>query len=717
MREYEAWHQSDHALAMQEANEQTVLGNFNNVKFTYGGITSTFFTRDGKFLVNTDGPDGELKDYEIRYTFGVTPLQQYLIEFPGGRLQALGIAWDSRPKEKGGHRWFHLHPGQKLTFRESLHWTGIDQNWNYQCAECHSTHLKKRYDAEAAVYDTTWSEISVSCEACHGPGSDHVAWAKASHGREKTGKTNGLVIEFTERQGVTWVKDEARGTARRNLPRTTSVEINACSRCHSRRGILTEDYVYGRQLLDTHLPALLTEGLYYPDGQILGEVYEYGSFLQSAMYAAGVTCGDCHHPHSLRLREERDSVCNQCHLPAKYASRDHHHHNPHSGGASCLRCHMPERTYMTVDPRRDHSFRVPRPDLSRRLGTPNACAGCHKDLAWAAGAFSRWRKPVQSSQERYAGALHGGRSGRPGAEGELVAIASDESMPAIVRATALAELRHFPGTSSFPAVQKGLRDRDPLVRFGALRALESADPRVHAGYSAELLRDSVLGIRITAAALLAGASPELLTPAQRQALDSASKEYVVAQQINADRPESHLNLGLFYTRTGHFVKGGEHYRQAFKLEPSFAPAYVNLADLYRLLKRDPDGERVLREALKAVPDDPGVMHAMGLLLIREKRLDEALTWLKRAVEKAPEAPRYAYVYGVALNTMGQRDKAIAELDSAQKRHPYDRDLLHALATLNRDAGRLGVARRYARELAAVRPNDPEAQSLLRQLER
>jgi hypothetical protein len=178
-KEYKAWKGSHHDLAMQEASEKTVLGNFADAKFNYAGIASTFLKRDGKFFVNTDGPDGKLADYEIKYTFGVTPLQQYLIQFPGGRLQALGIAWDSRSKERGGQRWFHLYPKENIRAGNPLHWTGIDQNWNYQCAECHSTNLKKRYDASKAVYDTTWSEINVSCEACHGPGSAHVEWAAA----------------------------------------------------------------------------------------------------------------------------------------------------------------------------------------------------------------------------------------------------------------------------------------------------------------------------------------------------------------------------------------------------------------------------------------------------------------------------------------------------------------------------------------------------------
>jgi hypothetical protein len=175
--ESEAWRGSHHDLAMAEATEETVLGDFDSAAFTYGDVTSRFFRRDGKFFVNTDGPDGELADFEIRYTFGVTPLQQYLIAFPDGRMQALGIAWDSRPKEKGGQRWFHLYPGQNLKAGDPLHWTGIDQTWNFQCAECHSTELRKNYDAATNTYATTWAEIDVACETCHGPGAAHVDWA------------------------------------------------------------------------------------------------------------------------------------------------------------------------------------------------------------------------------------------------------------------------------------------------------------------------------------------------------------------------------------------------------------------------------------------------------------------------------------------------------------------------------------------------------------
>ncbi|HJZ04763.1 MAG TPA: multiheme c-type cytochrome, partial [Patescibacteria group bacterium] len=371
--EYKLWSGSHHDLAMQGANEKTVLGDFNDVGFTYFGVESKFYRRDGKFMVRTDGPDGKLHDYEIKYTFGIYPLQQYLIEFPGGRLQALSIAWDSRPKSEGGQRWFHLYPNEKIIHDDILHWTGPNQNWNYMCADCHSTNLKKNYDQKLNKYNTTWSEINVSCEACHGPGSLHVELAKRSESENKNlGYSKGLVVRLDERKGIKWTVDPQTGRAIRSEPRITNIEIETCAPCHSRRSVIWKDHAFGKPYMDTHLPTLLEEDMYYADGQIQGEVYEYGSYLQSKMYHEGVTCSDCHEPHSLKLRADGNGVCTQCHLNSKYDSTLHHFHKMGSVGTSCVECHMPVTTYMVIDPRHDHSIRIPRPDLSVKIGTPNA---------------------------------------------------------------------------------------------------------------------------------------------------------------------------------------------------------------------------------------------------------------------------------------------------------------------------------------------------------
>ena len=387
--ETESWQGSHHALAMQRATETVVLGDFANARFEHLGAVTTFSRSGDKFTVNTAGPDGALHDYEIAYTFGVYPLQQYLIAFPGGRYQALGIAWDSRPKDQGGQRWFQLYPGQQLKPGDPLHWTGRDQTWNYQCADCHSTDLQKNFNLAADTYATTWTDLDVACEACHGPGSRHVAWTKAQAAggsyppgtdAARMGLTNWLKPTDTGH----WEMNPETGIARRT-EKLASTELETCAACHSRRKVIAKSPRPGEPFLDGYLPALLEPGLYHADGQIDGEVYEYGSFLQSRMHAAGVTCSNCHDPHSAKLRAEGNGLCAQCHLPARFDAREHHHHEPGSAGAQCVNCHMPTKTYMVVDARRDHSIRVPRPDLSISLGTPNACSQCHGDrpARWA----------------------------------------------------------------------------------------------------------------------------------------------------------------------------------------------------------------------------------------------------------------------------------------------------------------------------------------------
>ena len=265
------------------------------------------------------GRTASLQDYQIAYTFGVFPLQQYLIAFPGGRLQALGIAWDSRPAAEGGQRWFHLYPDQAVPFSDPLHWTKRNQTWNFMCADCHSTNLRKNYDLATDSYATTWSEIDVSCEACHGPGSAHVGWAQ-SQSPDSVDPSKGFAVRLNAEIRGHWELEPDVGTATRTEPRQSVAEIDTCARCHARRREIATEYEYGRPFLDTHAPILLDAGMYHADGQIQDEVYEYGSFRQSLMFQKGVTCSNCHDPHSLELRAPGNAVCAQCHLPEKFDS-------------------------------------------------------------------------------------------------------------------------------------------------------------------------------------------------------------------------------------------------------------------------------------------------------------------------------------------------------------------------------------------------------------
>lgn len=714
---YDAWQGSQHARAMQHATAETVLGRFDGARFGYAGITSTFFKRDGRFFVNTDGPDGRLHDYEIKYTFGVEPLQQYLVAFPDGRMQALSLAWDSRPQGRGGQRWFHLYPGERVDHRHPLHWTRLNQNWNYMCAECHSTNLQRGYDAAADRYATTWSEINVACEACHGPGSDHLAWARKVPGWERMAASKGLAVRLDERRDAGWRIDPASGNAVRGRPLAAHREVERCALCHARRAPLTADASPAALFMDSHEPTLLTPGLYFADGQQQDEVYNYGSFLQSRMYAHGVTCSDCHEPHSAKLRAPGNAVCGQCHLPAKYDAPAHTRHAADSQGAQCVACHMPTRNYMAVDPRHDHSLRIPRPDLSLRLGTPNACNACHteKDAKWAAAAIERAHGPLRKGFQTFPEALHAGRTGQPGAADQLVALVRDGAAPGIARATALAELQRFPGPETRSAVEVGLTDRDPLLRGAAIEASLAADPVSRARLVEPLLGDPVKGVRIKAARALAAVPLAGLTPERRARRERAFAEYVAAQEVNAERPEAHLNLGLFYIDRGDAREAEGEYRTALRLQPDFAPAYLNLADLYRALGREGDADAVLADGLQQASDDGDLLHAQGLLRTRQGRMAEALRLLARAARARPDNPRYAYVHGVALHDAGSRQEGLAVLGRALARFPNDRELLFALAAYARDAGDRAAAAKYAERLAALSPSDPGAQRLLGEL--
>ena len=708
--EWQAWHGSHHDLAMAQASDTSVLGDFNNASFTYDGITSHFFRRDGKFFVNTDGPDGKLADFEILYTFGVTPLQQYLIALPNGRLQALGLAWDSRPKDKGGQRWFHLYPHQTPKAGDPLHWTGIDQTWNFMCAECHSTELRKNYDPATDTYATTWAEIDVACETCHGPGSAHVAWAKAG----SKGSDNGLMVHFDERQGVHWTLDPATGTANRSTPRTSAKELETCGICHARASKIAEPWRPGEQLLQTHIPSVLTPGLFEADGKMVDEDYNYALFRQSKMFIAGVSCSDCHDPHSLKLRAEGDAVCGQCHDLTKFAATTHHHHKEDSTGARCVACHMPVRTYMVVDPRHDHGFRIPRPDESVRFGTTNTCNDCHtdKDAAWAAAAVERWYGPTRKGFQTWTEAFAADRAGKPDATALLARLAADDA-PSIARATALDALAAYPGHDAIEAAHKGLTDADPLVRLAALRAFRPYPVADVWPLVKRLLADPVLGVRIEAASLVATVPPDRLSADDKQRLARALDEYVAVQRLNADRPEHRLNLGGLYTQQQRFAEAETEFAATRKLDPMFAPAYVAMAQLRAAQGRDADGERVLRDGLARLPDDAQLHHALGLNLVRQHRANDAVAELARAAQLDPGVARYAYVYAVALNGTGHTDDAIRVLEESQARHPADRDTLVALATINRDAGHLDAARSWATRLIAI---DPTAKPLLDQLQ-
>ncbi len=701
--EFERWTGSQHDLAMQIADPTTVLGDFDDAVFEHAGDTTRFYKDGERFLVHTAGPDGALTDYEVRYTFGVAPLQQYLIEFDGGKLQCLTIAWDTE-----NERWFTLYPDERIAAGDPLHWTGRYQRWNAMCAECHSTDLQKHYDLETDSYETDWKEIDVGCQACHGPGSAHVAWAEEHAGDSAYG-------------------NEWNGLGTRLARHAQKEQIDACAPCHSRRVALDSRPEIGAAFLDNYLPERLHAGYYFPDGQILDEVYVYGSFAQSKMYLRGVACTDCHDPHNLELLSSGNGLCTQCHstqppldrfpdLAAKdYDTPAHHRHPEGSEGALCVNCHMPERTYMVVDPRRDHSFRIPRPDFTALLGTPNACNGCHTDQSaeWAADAIVEWFG--EERPRHFAPIFAAAQAGHPDAVNALTAVSQSPDSTPIVRATALELLRPY-GTSALQSVLAGLDDDDGLVRAAAVGGLDRLTPQLRDQLVVPMLGpsldDPVRAVRIEAARVFSQLPDSAVPEANRASLEAATAEFLAAQAAQADMPASHLNLGVFHVSRGDTRSAEAEYRTALRLDPSFLPARFNLANLLNGEGRNADAEEVLRGGLTAFPAEGELHFSLALLLAEMGRVEDAAAAMQQAARLLPGRPRVHYNLGLLLQQLGRIGEAESVLITAVSKDENDPDPVHALVLIYIEQGEWQRAVPFAEKLVELVPRDPNARQLL-----
>ncbi|TGD72703.1 ammonia-forming cytochrome c nitrite reductase subunit c552 [Mangrovimicrobium sediminis] len=693
--QFEHWRGSDHDLAMQAASAQTVLGDFDDARFEYNGVTTRFFQRDGGYFVATDGEDGKLTEYPVAYVFGHYPLQQYLLPLSRGRLQALSIAWDSRPQAEGGQRWYHLYPDEAIDHRDPLHWTGPYQNWNTRCAECHSTDLHKNYSATTRSFDTQYEELNVSCEACHGPGQAHVTLA--IEGKLDGAADGGFPVHLAQRG--TWAYPQGEAIARRREPLESRSQIDACGRCHSRRGTLG-DYHYGADLLDTHRLALPRPPLYHVDGQILDEDYVYGSFTQSRMHMAGVVCSNCHEPHSAKLRAPGNAVCGQCHKPQVYDSEEHHFHPVGSAGAACANCHMPETTYMGVDPRRDHSLRVPRPDLSLVLGVPNACNQCHTDRSpdWALEALRKRGVQFLDTATHPARALAQLQSGDLRGAPRVAELAGDDSAPPLWRATAMEALGEVGGRDALQSVAQLLYHDDSLIRTSTVRATDFLPLHQRFQLLMPLVDDPVRSVRMEVAASLAGVPLEQVAPEQAAALSKLFGEYRDVLAVDADMPATQLQLGLFLTARGELPAAEAAYREALRLNPQLIGAYLNLADLMRGSGDEAQARSLLETAMDIAPDNGDVLHSLGLLETRTGNAQQALDYLGRAAALERGSTRHRFVYAIALHDLGQPREAVAQLEALQRQSPQDQQVLQALVTYCTELGDTARAEKYRRLL-------------------
>lgn len=770
-KEFEGSH---HDLAMDLAIESTVLGDFDNAEIEHFGLTSRFFRDGEKYMVHTEGPDGKMADFEIKYVFGVDPLQQYMVEFdrtkdtkPGeiARLQVLRLSWDT-----AGKKWFYLPPpdvDEKLAPTDDLHWTGIAQCWNTMCADCHSTDLKRGFDTKTTQYHTTFSEIDVSCEACHGPGGIHVQLAES----------NSLFWDRVHGYGLPKLKSE-----------DSHIEIETCAQCHSRRRILHADFRPGNKFHDHFAEELIQPNIYHADGQILDEVYVYGSFIQSRMYHKGIRCTDCHNPHTTKLKHEGNKLCTSCHQhPAgKYDGPAHHHHDPKQAGASCVDCHMPESTYMELDHRRDHSLRIPRPDLSVALDTPNSCTGCHLKLensiekipaderknfkqyndwllaartghkeakaeldrldAWAAEASKKWygdkerKVPLPTVEDHFANAFTQSRDELPSGADALAKVALDKDWPAMVRATAYLDLNRYNTGEALAAARKGLTSKDEYERAMAITNFEPLIPATGSRELPEeekqyyiealrpmlkdllpLLSDPSRLVRTEAARVLArvpeSVNAVLFTSSDRKAFGAAIAEFKGSLKIVNERAAAHLTLGVLYENLGNDEKAIEAYETAMRVEPRVTGPRTNLAAIFERLRGESD--RAARQAAMQRDRTAVAIHARKVAEYDTRLMQlrgEELQLLARDSELAPDNAIVQYRYGLSLSLHGDFEGAEKALKRAVELAPDNAQFQLGLALLYHEKlDRPKDAFRHAKIVLELEPGVPGYQQLMKDI--
>ncbi len=702
-----AWRGSHHDRAMAWPSAEAIEGRFDGRTLDVHGTTWRFFREGDAFRVGISVAGRAETPLEVVAAFGVEPLQQVLVERPGGRWQALPVAWGSAGDAEA--EWFALHPDDPAPSGDPLHWDGPALRWNVQCAACHSTAVRKGFDDATGRYATRFAEEDVGCEACHGPGGLHAREAASAEGEARP-----LPVTFDAWTPDAWQRADGAAIARRVSARSHDVELDVCGPCHARRGELVPAPEIGGPILDGYAPRLLAPDLYFDDGGIRDEVYVWGSFLQSRMYAAGVRCSDCHDPHSGDLRREGDALCGGCHAPDRYAGAAHFGHGEEEAAARCIDCHMPERTYMQVDARRDHAFAIPRPRRHAALGSTDACQACHPGRTAEASrrAIDRWRgeRPIA---EHWSDALHRGRVAREDAERWLEVARSPRVTPFVV-ASAWSRYAQESPVAPDASLLRDLSARSDLERLGAIDLIRRLPLLPQRRHLLERLGDERRAIRVEAAEALSALPSDALEPAMRSALARGLREYRAAQEANADRPEAQVNLGSLALRFGDVPGARAAYEKALARAPYFVPAHVNLADVARAEGDEAGAIDHLERALEIDPHNALAHYALGLARHRNGDADGAVTALERAAVEAPHDPRLALAYALALSAADRDEDARRALEAAIERGADDPEVHHARVTLIRDQQGLAAAERAAAEFLARFPGDPRARAVARE---
>ena len=715
-----AWQGSHHAAAMalatqsstsgKQINATAVLGDFDNAQATHKGLRANFLTVDGQPVMTLTRGDKTTR-HVVSESFGHEPLQQYLTETEAGYRQVLPFSWDARDAQEGGQRWITLYPAEDIKPADRLHWQQPLANWNGMCADCHSTGLVRNFSIDDAApatsadtptsvarFDTAYSAVNVSCGSCHGD-TPHETNPIAK------GSSAGFAPRYplSKTLPTKILNGEEKAQQRERSKKTLEV----CAGCHSLRSPLTDGINPELAFLDQFTPTLPNPTLYFADGQIREEVYVWGSFLQSRMHQEGVTCGNCHEPHSQKLRAEGNALCGQCHLAEQYDVPDHHQHSIDSSGAACVNCHMNSRTYMVVDDRRDHSFRVPNLPASQLLDTPDPCTTCHqgKTQSWASAAIAKWPKRKTAKEQTQHPTVTLGANLNPVQHSALIA---NGAVPEILRAASLTPqaLASYGQGASAKLLQQAVARPEPLIALAALQSAGHLSPADRSAIIAPLLTHQFRALRIAAVNQLRDL-PAAAAPRKSSAFTKALAEADEATDISSWRGEGLLNKAIHAERGGRVADAIENYRRSIALDPYFEPGYINLTDLYRR-QGDVRREQLLyTQALRTLPRSALLRYSYALHLVRRKDTENAVKQTELALNIDPRNANAAYLHLLLLDNLGQTRDAVAWTNAHLEQQSKSPQVLQIAAKLAQKVGDQGSYTRFSKALTHALPPTTE----------
>lgn len=631
------WRESHHAKANRPVSIRNDAAAFTPTRHVYeSGVTYEMTLVEESFKLRVIDEGHVIEEYDLVGVIGETPIRQYLAHLPGNRFQTISATYDVI-----NDRWVDVYAGENRMEGEWGHWKGQGMNWNSNCAYCHVTEYDKAFDYEGNAYHSTWTQQGLACAACHTGLEEHIA---AAHAGDYTTGLSQLTKSQTQ---------------------------DNCVTCHSRRDQLTADAFRPGDAYHDHFSLSLPDqpGLYYPDGQILDEVFVHASFSMAKKSHADVSCMDCHNPHTLKpiLPIQNNMLCMSCHQGGVKEAPiivpvEHSFHPPDSTGNQCVACHMPKTVYMQEDWRADHGFHSPDPLMTRELGIPNACSNCHKEesLDWAIEHAENWYgKRLEASRQRArARSISKAYAGEPEAVNKLLELAAEETISAW-RATYTGLLASFLTDPTAEAhLRRMLNDPSELVRTRAtlgIAQLADGDEAI-----IDRFQDESRSVRIAASHAMESRNQDTVDPV-------AAREWAEYLGFNADRPQSlflQANQAIRHSKSPTTIQ--QYIERAIDLDRANPEAHYQGAILLSRATLNRTARRQLFAGWEIAPKDARFPYALGLLAAESGDLDQAIGYLEETVAMEPEFRRAWYNLSLAYTQQGRHAPAREAMQRARE---------------------------------------------------